>query len=451
MTSYNKKGMLLLALSFLAPIILAPSNAFAGFDSLTFKPAADQGFYLTTQQSKTLGTMGFAIGLSGDYSSNSLELKNNAGNKIQNVIQKQVGLNLGAALGIAPWLDVGVDVAGVPYQQFVTPGTLARDNGAHFGDIMVDLKARIIDSEKSGIGLALVPFITFPTGSDSHFVGEDTITGGGKLVVDTKRIGDRVSFALNAGGQVRDDIQLSPGAARMSDQFLYGAAANVELAKPVQLIAEVSGSTPFNNFFNDNNNNLEVDGAIRFLPGENRNLQITAGGGAGLMQQAGVPDYRIFTTLALRFPKEKVVVARIAQPEPVREIVISTNDIHFAFDKATIHPSSYPLLDKIFHDIQSQSEVKSVRVEGHTDNIGSDDYNQKLSVNRANSIRTYLINKGYDADQIVAVGMGETNPIDDNTTSNGRAHNRRVEFHLQIPVDSNVSTERSKVETPVYE
>lgn len=451
MVTYNKTIIMLHAFSVLALVNLSTSNALAGFDSLTFKPAANQGYYLNTQQSKTLGTMGFAVGLSGDYSLNSLELKNNAGTKLQNVIQKQVGMYLGSALGITPWLDVGVGVAGVPYHQFVEPVTLAGENDAHFGDIMVNLKARIIDSEKAGIGLALVPFITFPTGSDGHFVGEGTITGGGKLVVDSKRIGDKVSFAVNAGAQIRDDIQLSPGTASMGDQFLYGAAVNVEVAKPVQLIAELNGSTPFNNFLNDHNNNLEIDGAVRFLPGENRNLQITAGGGFGLMQQAGVPDYRIFTSVALRFPKEKAEAAHIAQAEPVKEIVISTSDVHFAFNKAVIRATSYPLLDKIFNDIQSRSEVQSVRVEGHTDNIGSDTYNQKLSVKRANSIRTFLINKGYEANKIVAVGMGESNPIDDNTTRNGRAHNRRVEFHLQVPGDSNVRIEKSSADTPVYE
>jgi hypothetical protein len=77
-------------------------------------------------------------------------------------------------------------------------------------------------------------------------------------------------------------------------------------------------------------------------------------------------------------------------------------------------------------------------VEGHTDSVGSDAYNQTLSEKRANSVRQYLVNKGYPDDKITAVGMGETSPIADNTTKEGRAENRRVEFHLQIAPGSNV-------------
>lgn len=449
--SQNKKTKMLFASTFFFLSIFSTRHVVAaGFDALKFKPATDQGYYLTVEQSKTLGTMGHAIGFTGDYSSNSLVLRNAAGAQIQQVIQKQVALNLGAALGVTPWLQVGANVGGVPYQEFVTPGTLLQDNGARFGDIGVNLKAQIIDSEKNLFGVAVVPFITFPTGNDNHFTGEGNVTGGGKLVIDTKRLGDRVSFAVNAGGQARKDVTLTPGARTVGDQFLYGAAVNVEIAKPLQFIAEVSGSTEFNHFFADNNRDLEIDGALRLLPEEKRNWLITAGGGAGLQQGAGTPDYRIFASVAMRFPKVDAETHTVT-PEPIREEVISTSNIHFAFNKSVIKASSYPILNQILADIQSRPEIQRVRVEGHTDHVGSDEYNQKLSEERASSVRVYLVKQGYPSDKIHAVGAGETNPIDDNTTKSGRAKNRRVEFHLQLPGDSNVKVQKNIDTSPTYE
>jgi outer membrane protein OmpA-like peptidoglycan-associated protein len=72
-----------------------------------------------------------------------------------------------------------------------------------------------------------------------------------------------------------------------------------------------------------------------------------------------------------------------------------------------------------------------VDVDGHTDNTGSDDLNQKLSESRANSVKQYLVDNGIDESRIVATGYGETKPIADNKTAAGRSKNRRVEMKMR--------------------
>jgi outer membrane protein OmpA-like peptidoglycan-associated protein len=69
-------------------------------------------------------------------------------------------------------------------------------------------------------------------------------------------------------------------------------------------------------------------------------------------------------------------------------------------------------------------------IDGHTDNVGSDDYNQKLSDSRAASVMNYIVSKGVDASRITAAGHGESMPIADNKTAAGRQKNRRVEMKL---------------------
>lgn len=420
------------------------AQAATGFDSLSFKPASDHGYYLTVEQSQTLGQWGTAIGLTDEFSSDSMVLRAPPGADFH-AIDKQMSLTLGAALGVLDWLNVGVTASGVPYQQFNT--ATGSDNGARMGDVVVNLKGRLLNNEKYPVGLALVPFVTLPTGNEQHFVGNGKVTGGGVLVLDTKRIAERVSFSVNAGGQVRENVALSSGTA-VKDQFLYGAGMNIAVAEPVQLIAEADGWTNFSDFFEDGSRNLEADGAVRFFPGAKRKIFVTAGGGAGILKGPGAPDWRAFATVGYRNERKEEPAPPPPMAEPQEE-VISTNKIHFRFNKWDILPSSYPVIDDILATIQNRSDVTGVRVEGHTDSVGSDAYNQGLSEKRANSVRTYLVSKGYPSEKITAVGMGEGSPISDNTTKAGRAENRRVEFHLQLAPGAKVKVQR-KDSSPTY-
>ncbi len=103
-------------------------------------------------------------------------------------------------------------------------------------------------------------------------------------------------------------------------------------------------------------------------------------------------------------------------------------NIFFDFGKATLTASSKEELDKLF-DIMNRSEIV-VEFGGHTDNVGSDEANQALSQQRVNSVKTYLVDKGIDERRIAAVGYGETQPVADNETDEGRAKNRRVELKI---------------------
>lgn len=106
---------------------------------------------------------------------------------------------------------------------------------------------------------------------------------------------------------------------------------------------------------------------------------------------------------------------------------IKINNIFFEFGKYELLPDSYPELNRLLKLMQEKPKLK-IRIEGHTDNIGSDKSNNELSANRANAVSQYLIDKGIDADRIKVVGYGKTKPIADNRTEEGRQLNRRVEF-----------------------
>ncbi len=103
--------------------------------------------------------------------------------------------------------------------------------------------------------------------------------------------------------------------------------------------------------------------------------------------------------------------------------------VFFKFNKATIMPVSYPLLDEVADVLRSNPSIH-VRIEGHTDSKGNNRYNKKLSDERAASVVQYLVDKGIEAYRLESVGFGEERPIEDNSTEAGRAANRRVEIHI---------------------
>lgn len=104
-----------------------------------------------------------------------------------------------------------------------------------------------------------------------------------------------------------------------------------------------------------------------------------------------------------------------------------TQQIQFDFNKATIKPVSHPTLDAVY-DVLAANPKITVEVQGHTDNVGKAAYNERLSQQRADSVKAYLVGKGIAAPRLVAKGYGMNRPLLPNTTAANRALNRRVQF-----------------------
>ena len=134
---------------------------------------------------------------------------------------------------------------------------------------------------------------------------------------------------------------------------------------------------------------------------------------------------------AVALPAAPKVAPRAAPaPQaPAASKVTYAADAFFDFDKATLKPAGKAKLDDLV------GKVKGINLEviiavGHTDNVGSDVYNQKLSVKRAESVKAYLVSKGIEKNRIYTEGKGEKQPVADNKTNEGRGKNRRVEIEV---------------------
>ncbi|MFV0283018.1 MAG: outer membrane protein OmpA [Castellaniella sp.] len=122
-------------------------------------------------------------------------------------------------------------------------------------------------------------------------------------------------------------------------------------------------------------------------------------------------------------------VAEAPVVAPTASKVVLNADTFFDFDKATLKPEGRQVLDQVAQQAGSIN-LETVIATGHTDSIGAQAYNQKLSERRASTVKQYLISKGVPADRIYAEGKGELQPVASNKTRQGRAQNRRVEIEI---------------------
>jgi outer membrane protein OmpA-like peptidoglycan-associated protein len=113
--------------------------------------------------------------------------------------------------------------------------------------------------------------------------------------------------------------------------------------------------------------------------------------------------------------------------ETARGLIVNMSDVLFDTGKFTLKPGAREKLAKISGIILAHPGL-TITVEGHTDSVGGDDYNMKLSEDRANAVRTYLVSQGLDSGIVTAQGFGKTRPVADNSTAAGRQQNRRVEM-----------------------
>lgn len=163
-----------------------------------------------------------------------------------------------------------------------------------------------------------------------------------------------------------------------------------------------------------------------------RRQRALIGAGVGGLAGGAIGNYQDRQERALRERMQGTGVDVIRQGDNIT--LNMPSNITFAFNSANLDPKFDPVLDNVASTLTEYNQT-IVEVAGHTDSIGSDAVNQRLSEQRAAAVGNYLMSKGLMRDRFILTGVGKTRPIASNDTDAGRAQNRRVEITL-VPVRS---------------
>ncbi len=409
-------------------------------DISLFDPATDAGRYLNVHDSETLLQGRWNVGFYLDYARKPIELRNVTTNQRFDISRDSFNAHLTGAIGITDWFAAGADIPVTLWEAFYDPntqrttlGNAPKQNKSGLGDIRLETKFRLLDIERYNFGIAVVPYMVFPSGRKNTFISGERWAPGAKLALEGN-IKDRVWIGGNVGYQfVNKENQYFAGNANaiMDDLLTFSVGARVRINDEWAVIAEGMAETLAKNIFQVATQTPALMlGGVQYTPqkGSARGLGLLLAGGGGITRGVGAPQAQVM--LGVTYPTPKIVTLREPMEVRIEEKIVITQKIHFAFNSVEIRPISYPILDDVVSILMSNPHFSRVQVEGHTDFIGGDAYNLRLSQRRADSVVNYLVGKGISRDRLIPIGYGESQPIADNNTAEGRAKNRRTEFTI---------------------
>jgi OmpA-OmpF porin, OOP family len=208
-------------------------------------------------------------------------------------------------------------------------------------------------------------------------------------------------------------------------KLLIAASAVVTLSASAQTITDINANKPHSGYVQDQRGVIVRDPfGLCWRTGYYTPADAVPGCDAPLVKPA--PPAPPAPPVA---PPPPPPPAPAPAPVPTSEKVTFAADAFFDFDKSILKPEAKVKLDDMTTKLKDVNLEVIVAV-GHTDSVGTDEYNQKLSVRRSDAVKAYIISRGIDAKRVFSEGKGEKQPVADNKTKDGRAKNRRVEIEV---------------------
>ncbi|HXQ24619.1 MAG TPA: OmpA family protein [Candidatus Acidoferrales bacterium] len=331
--------------------------------------------------------------------------------------------------GLAKNAELGFDIPG--YIQSLKFANGTRKNAQDVGDILMYLKIKRAVAEHCSVGAGME--LTLPNGPVQKGLGTGEMSFNPN--VSTRYQRGRLAIGANVGYQMYTGdtrTQTAINDFQAVDVFNYGTEVIVRGSALYALRVELAGRV-----FNQHGTRYHD---LTVLPGVDfnvaNNLIIRPQGMAGGTGTA--LDWGIGLGIAMKFALPAPALAQApppavsppppAPPPPAKEKII-LRGVHFDFNKATIREDARPILDQAVETLKEHGAI-AILVEGHTDAIGGEEYNQQLSVRRAEAVRDYLSGHGIDSSRLSIAGHGKSEPVATNDTAEGRAQNRRVELRV---------------------
>ena len=239
-------------------------------------------------------------------------------------------------------------------------------------------------------------------------INHKTIDNGQTVYPDDNKVGTHLSVGAGVEYKINSNWNVVT-------EFGYHVTNNSELEGTIAP-TEVNGRDSY----------IAISAGMNFIFGHGGKSELCEPC-KGITSTTDSIDYaRIEDMIIRHIPKEVIVDNYIYAISEDRLVLIGVN---FAFDKSDLLPESYPVLDQGVKLLKDSPEV-DVEIEGYTDWIGTAEYNQTLSEERAMTVKKYLVSKGISESRLTTIGYGKGNPIVSNETDEGRAMNRRIVFRI---------------------
>ena len=307
---------------------------------------------------------------------------------------------------VQPYVKAGYGLMGYSITLKSTTGTETEFNGGEkVNESFIPVGAGLKFNLSNNINLDL--------GYSMNFVDGDNLDGYRSGPQSDKFSYSHIGLEFALGGKSKPQLAYyNPVAAMQDDYITRNAALQAELANERMRNAErlAQMDVDWKRYLNDS----DKDGVSDYFdkcPNTPAGIQVDGAGCEIKVTNTTINPVRVVVT-----EEDRRVVA-----EAIR-------NLEFDFGKSTIRPSSFPSLNRVADLLKTKDF--SLKLAGHTDNVGSNAANLKLSKDRAESVKSHLVNQGANTSRIEATGYGESQPISTNKTAVGRQNNRRVEFTL---------------------
>ena len=424
-----------------------------GIDAQNFNPTTSGLDFVTVQSSETLAPGVLNFGLFFNYAVNSLPFFDDTVQGFSNLTDSMIGGDFNVGLGLLPNLDVGLSFPQLLYQQVKSDGYRGQFQKNGQTEIRFNAKFRLF-GDKDG-GIAVVGSTNINRVENNPYVGKGGgPTLNGELVGDTTiknvALGFNIGYRFRKPGEKTDlESPIDP----IGSQYIGSVAASYLLTSiDTKIIGEIFGSSPATD---ETENSDRLASSAEALLGLKHDFSTHLAGhfgvGRELMHGRSSPDFRMYAglnyVLGPTFGEKRVSKVESkgkpafvgtpglfdGPPKAKEKIVI--HDVLFEFDSAEVLVGSgTETLRKLVEHINKAPVYNKLVIEGHTDSVGTDDYNIKLSQRRSQNIKRLLVERfGADSSKVMAVGRGERAPIADNGNYQGRQLNRRVEFTIYRP------------------
>jgi OOP family OmpA-OmpF porin len=449
----------------LAAITLAaaPAGAQDGSNIQAFSPAPGQDDFIVNYGARVPKHKSWTAGLLLDFAEDPLVVVDAGGEETSKIVDSAWTLHLMGAVALWDRLEAGL------VAPFSIQNGAGDADGSTFGDIRLVPKLHVFwfGEQDGGVGLAFVPEVTFPTGDEKALSGDPNVSFAPRVAVEAQKQG--WGGVLNLGYRLREGFAASNSNLGIDDELLLSAGLRAPIGLGLTALADLYThiGTQARGDLDQVEVPTEVAGGVRYVVPAPR-IALLAGLGTGLTQGYGTAQVRFFIGAAFQERVEEPEIVPTAPPEeiapppppppeeppppppepepmpeppppppppppPAKARIVADrveidDKVQFEIGKAVLLPESQSLLDDVAAVLVQHAEVKYLEVAGHTDSTGKAAKNRKLSQDRAEAVRLYLIDKGVAAERLTAKGYGPDKPIADNKTKEGRDKNRRVEF-----------------------